>query len=177
MPCPRWGARCNWRGGNTASPVALAKGSTPWTPQPLPPVASDHILNSMSSTVASIDHSKRARRRGPAPGDPAELRVHLVSVRLSSAELVQLDATRRLVRMQRGEFLRAAALHKLPPTIPSLNREAWTELSRAASSLQQIARRVNLASAGAPEMAPKLSEAAAVLADFRRALLGAEAME
>ena len=45
--------------------------------------------------------------------------------------------------MQRGEYLRAAALHRLPPTIPAANREQWAELARTAANLNQIARHLN----------------------------------
>ncbi|MBJ3115112.1 MobC family plasmid mobilization relaxosome protein [Salmonella enterica subsp. enterica serovar Typhimurium] len=45
--------------------------------------------------------------------------------------------------MQRGEYLRAAALHRLPPTIPAANREQWAELARTAANLNQIARKIN----------------------------------
>ncbi|WP_223930808.1 hypothetical protein, partial [Aeromonas caviae] len=36
--------------------------------------------------------------------------------------LARLDSQRDAVQMQRGEYLRAAALHRLPPTIPEVNR-------------------------------------------------------
>ena len=71
----------------------------------------------------STDESKR-RRRGPAPLDATDKRGHTVSVRLNDAELARLDSQRDAVQMQRGEYLRAAALHRLPPTIPAANREA-----------------------------------------------------
>lgn len=89
-----------------------------------------------------VDESKR-RRRGPAPLDAADKRGHTVSVRLNDAELARLDSRRDAVRMQRGEYLRAAALHRLPPTIPSVNREHWAELARTAANLNQIARHLN----------------------------------
>jgi hypothetical protein len=41
------------------------------------------------------------------------------------------------VQMQCGEYLRAAALHCLPPTVPALNREAWAELARLAANINQ----------------------------------------
>ena len=89
-----------------------------------------------------IDKSKR-RRRGPAPLDVADKRRHTVSVRLNDSELVRLDSQRDAVQMQRGEYLRAAALHRLPPTIPAVNREHWAELARTAANFNQIARYLN----------------------------------
>lgn len=90
----------------------------------------------------SIDVQKK-RRRGPAPLDSADKRLHTVSVRLNGAELARLDSLRGAVQMQRGEYLRAAALHRLPPTIPAVNREQWAELARTAANLNQIARHLN----------------------------------
>ena len=90
----------------------------------------------------TADESKRSRR-GPAPLDAADKRGHTVSVRLNGAELEKLDAQRGAVQMQRGEYLRAAALHRLPPTIPEINRKAWGELSRTTANLNQIARHLN----------------------------------
>ncbi|MDC9908884.1 hypothetical protein PSX32_21110 [Shigella flexneri] len=90
----------------------------------------------------NTDESKR-RRRGPAPLDATDKRRHTVSVRLNDAELARLDSQRDAVQMQRGEYLRAAALHRLPPTIPAMNREQWAELARTAANLNQIARHLN----------------------------------
>ena len=86
----------------------------------------------------NTDESKR-RRRGPAPLDATDKRGHTVSVRLNDAELARLDSQRDAVQMQRGEYLRAAALHRLPPTIPEVNREAWAALARTAANLNHRA--------------------------------------
>ncbi len=107
----------------------------------------------------------RRHRRGPKPLPPEELRTHCVSVRLSAAELEQLEAKRGA--LQRGEWLRVAALDRLPPTIPAVNREAWVELSRAAANLNQLAHRANMGES------PELGEVLAELKAFRAALIGA----
>jgi hypothetical protein len=116
---------------------------------------------------ATVDTSKRARR-GPDPLPEGEAREWTVSVRLNGDELAQLDAQRAPVRMKRGEYLRAAALHQLPPTIPPLNADAWVELSRSAANLNQLARRAN-----AGDLVD-MRELAACLAAFRAALIGAD---
>jgi hypothetical protein len=108
------------------------------------------------------------RRRGPAPLDEIERRGHCVSVRLSAAELAALDERRAAVRMQRGAYLRAAALLRLPPSVPEVNREAWASLARAAGNLNQIARHL----AGGDAVV--VSEIRAALAEFRRGLIGAD---
>lgn len=112
-----------------------------------------------------LDETKR-RRRGPAPLDAADKRRHSVSVRLNDAELARLDALRETVRMQRGEYLRAAALHRLPPSIPAVNRRAWAELARTAANLNQLAHRLNAGEA------PALAEVRAAVEELRRRLIG-----
>jgi len=114
----------------------------------------------------NTDESKR-RRRGPSPLDPTEKRRHTISVRLNDIELAMLDSRREGVRMQRGEYLRAAALHRIPPTIPKINREAWVDLARTAANLNQIAYRLN-----AGDALPSLADIRVTLEAFRRDLIG-----
>ena len=102
--------------------------------------------------------------------------MHVISVRLNAAEAAALDEHRAPVRMQRGEYLRCAALHRLPPTIPALNREAWVTLARASSNLNQISRRQAESARGAPGPVPSAEEIAHELAEFRRALISANLM-
>lgn len=125
------------------------------------------------STDVSIDHSKAARR-GPDALPSIELRTNTVSVRLNDAELFKLDEQRAPVRMQRGEYLRCAALHQLPPTIPSVNQAAFAALARSAANLNQVAHAINGAARGSPILAPSIQEIAAALDDFRRSLIGAQ---
>jgi hypothetical protein len=122
--------------------------------------------------VPSID-SKRKRRRGPLPLPVGELRKHGVSVRLNDAELDQLDEQRSGPHMQRGEYLRAASLHRLPPVIPALNRAAYTDLGRLGGLVNQIARRMHEAAHGHDAVTPTVGEVSVVLNDLRRMLLGA----
>jgi len=89
-----------------------------------------------------VDDTRRSRR-GPSPLGAQAKRGHTVSVRLNPAELALLDDRRAGVRMQRGEYLRSAALHVLPPTVPKVNRAAWAALARTAANLNQIAHRMN----------------------------------
>ena len=100
------------------------------------------------------------RKRGPKPLAPADKREHCVSVRLNSAELVDLDTARASVQMQRGEYLRAASRGVLPPTIPAINRESWASLARVAGNLNQYQVRINegLANGHPPEVIQSLRE-------------------
>jgi len=110
-------------------------------------------------------------RRGPQPLPAADRRTHCVSVRLSTAELDALDAARAPVQMQRGEYLRAASHGTLPPSVPELNRRAWSALARSAANLNQIAHRINAADTGAD--AVPLDEVREAVQALRRALIGA----
>jgi len=115
---------------------------------------------------------KHRRRHGPQPLADDLKRAHCVSVRLHAGELAWLDEQRAAVRMGRGEYLRSAALGKLPPQpAPALNRAAWLELARSAANLNQIAHHLN--SLGAIESSAEAVEIAAALARFRAALIGA----
>ena len=87
------------------------------------------------------------RKRGPKPLALDALRLHTVSVRLNPAELTDLDSARKLVQMQRGEYLRSAAIGVLPPTIPAINREAWANLARATGNLNQFQQAINTGNA------------------------------
>lgn len=75
--------------------------------------------------------------------------------------------------MQRGEYLRAASLHLLPPTIPQLNRDAWQQLARASANLNQIAHAINFAQLQPGAEMPPLTEVAEAVGELRRALIGA----
>lgn len=108
--------------------------------------------------AVDLDITKRSRR-GPEPLGADEKRDHCVSVRLNADELSRLDLARASTKMQRGEYLRAAALHKLPPTLPALNRTAYIELARVGANINQIAKRLNadqLASVDMPQVRAEL---------------------
>lgn len=120
----------------------------------------------MISEVAVSTEKKRSRR-GPVPLSPEEKRNHTVSVRLNPAELEWLDAGRAINGMQRGEYLRVAALGKLPPVVPQVNREAWVKLARAAANLNQIAHRFNVGDD------PHYHDVVDALFEFRCSLIGA----
>jgi hypothetical protein len=100
------------------------------------------------------------RKRGPKPLALADKREHCVSVRLNSVELTDLDSARVLVRMQRGEYLRAASRGVLPPTIPQINREAWSNLARVVGNLNQYQTKINegLVTSHSPEMIEELRD-------------------
>lgn len=106
------------------------------------------------------------RRHGPERLSPDLKRAHCISVRMNIGELAELDDKRG--RIPRGEWLRLASENKLPPSIPLLNRQAWIELSRAASNLNQLSRKLN------SDEEVDMYELRQVLADFRLRLLGGD---
>ena len=113
----------------------------------------------------------RRRRRGPEPLPSEDRRAHCVSVRLNPTELALLDGKRG--RLARGEWLRAAALHHLPPAPPHpLAREQWQELARVGANLNQIAAAINAARLAGAALSD-LDDLRAVLVDVRSALLNA----
>ena len=109
---------------------------------------------------------EKKRRHGPEPKPARELHGHCVSVRLCAAELALLDQRRGTLR--RGACLRLLLTDRAPVQIPEPNRQAWRELSRVASNLNQLAHRANL---GLPL---DFQEVDWLLKDLRRTLIGAK---
>lgn len=98
--------------------------------------------------MTKIDESKRKRSGGDrlaryTPLPASELRTRSVNARLNESEWQQLEERRALVKMQRGEYLRAAAFSQLPPSLPAVNRDAYLELTRIGHNLNQIAKHFN----------------------------------
>lgn len=114
--------------------------------------------------MTEINHSRKKRQGGPGRVPVPDLRHHCVSVRLNDEELGQLD--RRRGTMARGEWMRCAALDKLPPVVPEPNPQKWSELARHGANLNQIARHLN--AGGDADVAA----IRAALDDYRAALLG-----
>lgn len=82
-----------------------------------------------------------SRRRGRKRISAADQRRHAVTCRLTDAERDHVDASRGAVTC--GEYLRRAALDAPPRVVPELNREAWVELARLSSNLNQLVRHLN----------------------------------
>lgn len=116
------------------------------------------------------------RRHGPAPKPQAEQRRHSVSCRLTDAEIARLDDLRGEV--SRGEWLRLAAMAKPPRIVPTVNKVAWADLSRAAGNLNQITRAINegkLPVKDVPSVGKAVMDVRAHLDAVRRLLIGQEA--
>ena len=74
-----------------------------------------------------------------------------------------------------GEYMRSLSLGRRPKLahqIPAINQEAWTELSRTASNLNQLAYRFNSGdSVNTDEVSAALEECRNLLGDVRHILL------
>lgn len=110
------------------------------------------------------------QKPGRKPKPQHELRQHPVTCRLTDAEAEHIDRVRGAIT--RGEWLRRAALGKLPRIVPEINREAWAELARTAANLNQYQRAVNQ---GQVPAAPfDLVELRAQVQQLRAAMIGIE---
>ena len=125
----------------------------------------------MRDEGCSMSETNKKRRYGPSPLLPEKVRGRRVSVYLSDAERELLTGRAAQIGLRLPAYIRDAALDRLPPMIPALNREAWVALSRAAGNLNQIARAVR---GGGAAQAP---EVRAALNEFRGALIGAQEVE
>ena len=97
-------------------------------------------------------------------------RSYCVSVRFSAQEKEELDAARG--RTAAGRFLREVFLQRKTIVVPECNRKAWSELSRSASNLNQIAHHLNLSGMAAHELR-LIADIRAELSRFRASLVGA----
>lgn len=93
-------------------------------------------------------------------------RQYCVSVRMNSDELKRLNKLRGRVR--RGTYLRLLFNDSLPVSVPVLNQQAYSELARAASNLNQLAHHLNIGGHIG------MQEALNALSNFRLRLIGVE---
>lgn len=114
-----------------------------------------------------------AKVAGRPPKTDAERRDYKVGVRFTEEERHQIEALAAACSLSFSEFVRKAALgRRLRATVPAVNREAWAELARVVSNLNQIAHRLNAAEGGAGDLAAVLAETREQVQALRRDLLG-----
>ncbi len=115
-----------------------------------------------------------------ATGPSSEtLRTHTISVRVNAAEYAALAARREAAGMREmGAYLRTAVLAQRPPqaVVPVVNRQAWQELARTASNLNQLTAHLNAGNLrdapGAARLRDVLTTLTAEVRLLRLALLG-----
>lgn len=87
---------------------------------------------------------RRTGRRAEANRlGPDEVRELPVTSRLNKIEMRDLDERRRLVKMSRGEYMRACTFGTLPRTVPEINRHAWVQMARVSANLNQYQAAIN----------------------------------
>ncbi len=122
-----------------------------------------------------------ARRFGPRPKDLTELRTQRTTVWLTAGEMAALDSRRgSLSRSERLRLAEAGAKPTpLPPIVPAINRDIWSELAQGPmSNLHQLVKHINELERLAPgeglrELSHRLNEVIDIAHGFRDGLLGA----
>lgn len=114
----------------------------------------------------------KPKQSGRPPAGPA-LRKKTIGVRVSDDELGQLKAKARAAGLAPASLLRSAALDaELPPLpVPAINRQAYADLARLASNINQLARAAHEGRAVVD--ADLLERTRAELSRLRLALVGA----
>ncbi len=127
--------------------------------------------------------SSSSPRTTSPPGIPvppvATLRMRMISVRVNAAEYAALAARRDAAGMREmGAYLRTAVFAQRPPqaVVPVVNRQAWQELARTASNLNQLTAHLNAGNLRDPPGAAPLRDVLTTLTAevrlLRLALLG-----
>lgn len=99
-------------------------------------------------------------------------RNYCVSVRLNDNELTKLNYLRG--NYSKGEWLRMAALQKLPSVIPAINTEAWKALSDISQKLNRIAAHIDGKSKDSQLTHTELFAVKRQLQELRQHLLNAD---
>jgi hypothetical protein len=125
---------------------------------------------SAERTAEAASREDRRLRRGPFKLPPGELRDYVVAVRLSAAELDELDIQRRQGDAKRGEWLRMAWQELTEhDVIPAISATAYDALDRSADNLNNIARYLNEGGAVAGRISLIDEELAAFIQNLNKA--------
>jgi hypothetical protein len=85
-------------------------------------------------------------KKGKKALPEAEKRDNLIWVRVNDLELLKIDELRSKGRMKaitRSDYIRSVCLSKIPSSIPEINREAWSSLSKLLSNVNQYQHAIN----------------------------------
>lgn len=130
-------------------------------------------IETPTDVQAEADEAPRRRKnRGGRPRSDSA-RTVVVGVRLTPDER---DRLREIAgNGALGEVLRSRALGyrpRIPRQVPEINREAWIELARTASNLNQLAHSTNAGETVDPdELAGTLADCRRLLSEVRRLLV------
>jgi hypothetical protein len=125
---------------------------------------------------------EKLNRFGPAPRPSQDLRLAVVKVAFSPAELAKLDISKG--HYTRAAFMRAAALsQKLYAALPAEIATTWAESARVQSCFTQIndiayslnqVRQNDCEAAAATKMLAESGSILAVFKEFRATVLGGQ---
>ena len=97
--------------------------------------------------------SDKKRRHGPAPKSDLEIRNIRAGIYFNKKEYEVLlkkafphgsdELSDLAVKRRIGSFIRNIVIDAVPPSIPAINSDAWSKLSRANSNLNQVMQIAN----------------------------------
>jgi hypothetical protein len=85
-------------------------------------------------------------KKGKKTLPEAEKRDNLIWVRVNDLELLKIDDLRskgRTKAITRSDYMRSTCLSKIPTSIPEVNREAWSSLSKLLGNINQYQHAIN----------------------------------
>lgn len=124
------------------------------------------FLSKNKKLIESIVNPKKHRGRSLLPS--GRFRSKRISVYVSDEELEKLEISAKLENMSISAFLREIGINrKITPKPAKLDLQAYSELSRSASNLNQIAKVLN----SNPEAVIDLDNTKNALSEFRRSLI------
>ncbi len=91
----------------------------------------------------ATDRYHQRRRPGPLPLPSEARRRKRVAVHFTTAEYTEILRQAGGVSSMVPAYLRNAALNRLPPTVPEINREAWVRLAQMMTVLDRIAHHLD----------------------------------
>lgn len=115
-------------------------------------------------------------KKGKKALPEAEKRDNLIWVRVNDLELLKIDDLRskgRTKAITRSDYMRSTCLSKIPTSIPEVNREAWSSLSKLLGNINQYQHAIN---SGKANEYPKevLNELKNEIQLLRNSLIGME---
>jgi hypothetical protein len=117
----------------------------------------------------------RQHRRGRPRVSDVDRRRIKVSINLNLAEAEQLSLKSEEAGMECASYIRVAALGNGITAVPAINRDAYINLSKLASNLNQLMRAINSGSAGiisGDQLGSAVAQLRSEVQALRSALLG-----
>ena len=110
------------------------------------------------------------RRRGRPPMLDIERRVGKIQPGFTISEYQSIAEKAEALGISEAEYVRAAALGRELKSVSQINKEAYFELQKIGSNVNQIAKELN--SRGSVKSFDSLNKLAATISEIRKQLLG-----